>query len=241
LRSYPKNTMPTRPPKKFRVKKLPLSGSEPTCTRAPYSLRSTVPRNNCYAYAVQHLTKTGPSFKLQPGNLSGLQGTDFDLETCHPALKRVVRDLLVSKKGYKVDMDSPCKKGYGKIALLLSKNMDFHFLRQNKDVVYPMEPGDTLASVARKFRVPRSAVTRLSGTKVRVVGAGVWSHKRGTAFAPTLYDARGNLIFDPRRANFNYGSLNYTTVCSSFCVKQKPCSRSTQKQKSRATHKKINH
>ena len=209
------------------VKKLPLSGSEPTCTRAPYSLKSTVPRNNCYSYAVQHLSRTGTPKKLQPGNLSGLEGVNFNLQTCHPAFTRVMKDLVATKRGYMTAMETPCRTGFGKIALMLSRGNDFHFIRQNGDVVYPVEAGETLQSIARKFRVPRANVTPLGTTmkKVRVVGAGVWSHKRGTAYPPTLYDAKGQVIFDPRKANFDYGYLNYNRYCSSFCVKQKPCSR----------------
>lgn len=209
--------------------KLPLSGSEPTCTRAPFATRAAIPRNNCYAYAIQNLRTHGPAFKLQPGNISGLEGIDFNLNTCSPALKRVLTDLVQSKRGYQVDIETPCAKGYGKIALVLSKGNDFHFLRQNKDVIYPLENGDTLASVAKKFKVPLKNVVPLSKKRVRVINAGVFSHKRGIAYPPTLYDAKGNLIFDPRKANLNYGDLNYSRYCSSFCVKQKKCSQGGKK------------
>jgi len=167
-----------------------------------------------------------PYRKLQPGNLSGKEGIDFNLNTCHPAKKRVLEDLVATKRGYETSLDTPCAKGFAKIALLLSKNNDFHFLRQNGDIVYPVEPGETRASIARKFRVPLvNVVPMKTPKKVRVLRANVWSHKRGTAFPPTLYDAKGHVIFDPREANFNYGDLNYRTLCSAFCVKQKPCTR----------------
>jgi len=202
---------------------LPLSGSEPTCTKAPYALPSAVPRNNCYAYAVQHLARRGKPSKLQPGNLSGLQGTDFDLTTCHPSLRRVIRDLYATGTGYKESLDRPCRVGYGKIALLLSKGNDFHFLRQNKDVIYPVEPGETPSIIAKKFKVPVAQIVPISKKRVRVVDAGVWSHKRGTAYPPSLYDAKGKIIFDPRTADMNYGYLNYSRVCGAYCVKQKRC------------------
>lgn len=205
--------------------KLPLSGSEPTCTRAPFSLKTTVPRNNCYAYAVQHLSRSGVPYKLQPGNLSGKRGVNFDLDTCHPALKRVLGDLIATKRGYKVDIKTPCRPGFAKIALMLSRDTDYHFLRQNGDIIYPLEKGETLETVARKFKVPLANVKALPRRKVRVIRAGVWSHKRGTAYPPTLYDAKGEVIFDPRKADLNYGYLNYSKYCSSFCVKQKPCTR----------------
>lgn len=218
-------------PRAAQQRRLPLSGSEPVCTKAPYGLPKTIIRNNCFAYAVQHLAKSGTPYKLQPGNLSGLKGIDFNLTSCHPALKRTLQDLVRTGKGYQESMDKSCKEGYAKIALMLSKGNDFHFIRQNGSVVYPAEANETRKSIAAKFKVPISKVlvkkkTPLkAGDVVRIVDAGVWSHKRGTYYPPSLYDAKQKLIFDPRKANFDYGSLHYNKFCSSFCVKQKPCNR----------------
>lgn len=186
-----------------------------------------VPRNNCYAYAIQHLSKGGTPYKLQPGDLSGLKNTDFSLTTCHPAHARVLRDLVASKRGYQVHPDVPCTSGYGKIALMLSPSTDFHLLRLNKDVVYPLERGETARRVATRFRVPLKNVEPMARGRVRVKDAWVYSHKRGLAYPPTLYDAKGKLITDPRTADLNYGDLNYSRYCSSYCVKQKPCARAT--------------
>ena len=210
-------------------KKTPVSGSEPTCTKKPYGTKTGTISANCYQYAIQYATMK-PYHKLQPGNLSGNEGVDFNLNTCHPAKQRVIDDIVKKGNGCECSLDTPCKKGYGKIVLLLSKNNDFHFLRQNGDVMYIVEPNETRESIAKKFRVPvKSVLGRAKilkpGQKVRVVGANVYSHKRGTAFPPSLYDAAGKVIFDPRKANFNYGSLNYSKICSAFCVKQKPCRR----------------
>ncbi len=47
---------------------------------------------------------------------------------------------------------------------------------------------------------------------------GTWSHKQGWGYAPTKLDANGKVILDPRTANRNYGSLNYSVVCSSMCI-----------------------
>ena len=203
------------------------SGSGPTCTKAPFGVPSTITRNNCYAYAIQHLSKSGPPSKLQPGDLSGQKNSDFSLATCHPAHVRILNDLVAQKRGYQVHPNVPCKTGYGKIALMLAKSTDFHLLRLNKDVVFPLEPGDTPKSVAAKFRVPLKNIVAMTKGRVRVIDAWVYSHKRGLAYPPTLYDAKGKLIFDPRTANLNYGDLNYSKYCSSYCVKQKPCARKT--------------
>lgn len=50
--------------------------------------------------------------------------------------------------------------------------------------------------------------------------SGVWSHKRGWSTPPLLRDAKGKVVWDPVRANRNYGDLNYKRYCSSFCVKK---------------------
>lgn len=108
--------------------------------------------------------------------------------------------------------------------VFLDPDNDYHFIRQNGDVVYSIKPGDTQASIARKFRVPLARVKIGRGNATaRIVGANVWSHKRGTAFGPDLTNARGNLIFNPLQASFDYGSYNYKKHCGTFCVRQKPC------------------
>lgn len=212
--------------------KLPASGSEPTCTKAPFGTTRGTISANCYQYAIQHMAME-KYHKLQPGNLSGHAGIDFPLTTCHPAKQRVIEDIVARKLGYEAKLDAPCVKGYAKIVLQLAKNNDFHFLRQNGDVLYPVESSETRETIAKKFRVPIEQVvlktgsipktTFKNGQVIRIIGANVWSGKRGTAFPPSLYDARGKIIFDPRTANFNYGDLNYNKICSAFCIKQKPC------------------
>lgn len=209
------------------VKKLPLSGSEPTFTLAPFGTSKGIANNNCYAYALQRLRLSGNN-KLQPGNLSGKKGINFSLETCHPAKQRALDDLVATGRGYESSPCARCADGYAKIVLLLSKNNDYHWLRENGDVIYAVEPGETLKSIAKKFRVPLSRVISRTaapqpGASVRVLSTGAFSHKRGTAFGPSLYDAKGKVIFDPRKSNFDYGSLNYNKYCSSFCVAQKKC------------------
>jgi hypothetical protein len=44
-----------------------------------------------------------------------------------------------------------------------------------------------------------------------------WSHKPGPSNATAL-DASGNSIIDPRKADRNYGSINYSETCGCFCV-----------------------
>ena len=47
---------------------------------------------------------------------------------------------------------------------------------------------------------------------------GTWSHKQGWGYGPTKLDASGKIIIDPRKANRNYGRLNYSKVCSTMCI-----------------------
>ena len=47
---------------------------------------------------------------------------------------------------------------------------------------------------------------------------GTWSHKQGWGYGPTKLDASGKVIVDPRKANRNYGRLNYSKVCSTMCI-----------------------
>ena len=66
----------------------------------------------------------------------------------------------------------------------------------------------------------------------RLNDEGYWTHKAG--YKPSsAYDASGKLIFNPEKANRNYGRLNYSDFCGYFCVPRK----STKK---RMYHKPLN-
>jgi hypothetical protein len=47
----------------------------------------------------------------------------------------------------------------------------------------------------------------------------LWAHKQGWGTRPLMVDASGKTIADPRKANRNYGSLNYSNLCGVFCVR----------------------
>jgi hypothetical protein len=210
------------------MKTLPTSGSEPTFTVSPFGSKNIVHHANCYSYALGRLKRPGESNKLQPGNLSGNIGTDFSLSSCHPAATRALKDLRASNMGCEIKIGATCPPGYSKVVLMLDKNSDFHWYRQNGDVVYSVKDNETKTSIAKMFKVPCSSVVTACakgqrvqvGDCVRVLKTGVWSHKRGTAYGPSLYDASNKLIFDPRTSDNNYNGLNYDVYCSSFCVKR---------------------
>jgi len=210
-------TKKTKPFPKF-------SGSERVCRRNVFSVPKGISRNNCYAYAIHAARWKGPSYKLQPGDLS-MPDVPGYLD-CDTLVERTRQDLKVIG-GHLTPYDSRCKRGYYKIALILAPSRDYHFLVHHKDVVFRVTcDNETRASIAKKFKVAVSCVEKLAsyakGTSVYVKHADCWSHKRGTAFPVSLMDAKGKIIKDPRKANFDYGWLNYHVYCATFCVKKRP-------------------
>lgn len=200
------------------------SGAEPVCKHNVFSSENGIPRNNCYAYALQIGSRKGPyNYKLQPGDLSTKKY--FTLASCNDVRDRVLDDLKVIG-GYRVrSLDEPCTKNHYLIALILSKERDYHFLLFHKDIRYIAEEGESRRSIASKFKVPLGNVQHKAsykaGTVVTIKDARVFSHKRGTAYPPTLLDSKGKIIKDPRKSTFNYGYLNYNTFCTFFCVKRR--------------------
>jgi hypothetical protein len=135
---------------------------------------------------------------------------------------------------------NPCKPGFFKIQSFVGapeRNSgddygDFHFYRQNKDVEYVSEPGDTPASIASFFGIPVSQVLHAagrfagsesvqlpSGSKLLLKDANIWSHKAGWATGALLKDSCGKAIHDPRKACRKH-AVDYTKYCGSFCVRK---------------------
>ena len=208
--------------------KIVATNASPVCKRNVFSRPAGVPRSNCYAYALQLGRSDGPFYKLQPGDLSTRKS--FNLSTCTGVRAGTLEDLTFVG-GYEEKMNTVCKEGYYKIALILSPEMDYHYLLLHKDIVYVAEKGDTRASIAKKFGVPVTKVENktsyAAGTSVYIKNANVWSHKRGAAYPPTLVDSENKIIKDPRKSTFDYGVLNYDTFCTTFCVRKRvddePC------------------
>ncbi len=195
-----------------------LSGAELACEKFP---ESDLFKANCYAFAINHVCKN--EGKLQPGQLSGKYNAGQNtLKNCQSVKKRLECDLELL--GYKKLSRGSCKcpPGHYKICLILSPGDDYHFLRQSGDVYYAAERDETKQTIARKFKVDESCVTRCKkrGENVYLVKhSGVWAHKRGYSRV-TLCDASGNLIFDPAKANFDYGLICYNKLCQFYCVKK---------------------
>ena len=201
-----------------------FSGSERVCRKNVFSDKQGVIRNNCYAWSIGAASANGPSYKLQPGDLSTRK--PFRLSKCGDVIERTKEDLGVIG-GYVSPFQSVCKKNHYKIALILAPGMDYHFLVHHKDVVFKITcSGETRTSIAKKFNVPVKCVEKAAsykrGDSVYIKNADCWSHKRGTAYPVSLMDSNGKIIKDPRKATFDYGMLNYTIFCATFCVKRRP-------------------
>ena len=211
--------------RKKKSKKLPLTGNEPVFTKQPWEKHYG--SNNCYAYAMGDFRK----FRMEksvPGVAGGMGYPKGDFTTCSDLPKRVIKDNPGKVK--KIAANKSCPPGYYKIMMFISSptkktHGDFHFYKQHSVIRYVVKNGDTIASVARFFDVPRSRIEKVLKSKKMTPGtplifkANVWSHKRGWGTGALLKDSLGKSIKDPRKSCKNYGSLNYKKLCSAFCVK----------------------
>ena len=212
-------------PSTKKVKRLPVTGNEHVFTKEPW--KTHYGSNNCYAYAMGDFRK----FRFEksiPGVAAGLGYPKGDFKTCGDLAARVIKDNKGKVK--KIKANRKCPPGYYKIMMFISsptkKTMgDFHFYKQHSVIRYVVKNGDTIASVAKFFDVPRSRIRsalkkkKMSPNTPLLFKANVWSHKRGWGTGALLKDNCNKTIKDPRKACKNYGSLNYTKLCSAFCVK----------------------
>ncbi len=207
---------------------LPLSGSERKFVMGKWATPKGIQNNNCYAYAFGDYVAYRWQ-KSTPGNRSGRSNNGHTYTHCTELPNRVVSDNPT--KVYKAKADETCKKGYYKVMMFVSpgrsnnyiRQGDFHFYKQHGVVEYKIKKGDTVASIAKFFKVPESRIRKAGPFKVGkliVFKANVFSHKRGWATGPLLDDAKGNIIIDPRKSSRAYPGINYEKYCSSFCVKE---------------------
>jgi hypothetical protein len=96
-----------------------------------------------------------------------------------------------------------------------SDRTDFHFTRRvSLDVV-------ANAWVHFKKKTPKETHLEL----VTKLPKYVHIHQRGwSSGGPLLYDASNRLIIDPKKVDFNYGSVNYSLFCGLFIVKTRATS-----------------
>jgi hypothetical protein len=211
--------------------KLPTSGSEVVFSDNVYGSPHAIGDNNCWAYAIDHLRNSSrppTGRKLQPGELSIRGNSDVNLSSCKDIRNKVARDL--GDDAYEEAPERPCRKGYYKIFSVVSPNQDFHFYKHHRHILYRVKRERSLEDLAKEFDVDLSNIVAPNGPKkgvkegdvVMIKNANVFSHKQGfSRDGPILRDSCGKIIKDPRKACRTYGSLDYSQVCGSHCVRNK--------------------
>ena len=208
-------------------------------------------RDNCYDYAFNDDERH--SQKSVPGDRSRNRFANSNFTNCKGFAKKVLADN--PGKVYRCkDPNKVCRRGYYKVMSFVAPTNiygnstgDFHWYRQNKAVRYRIKTGDTVAGLARFFKVTPYVIRKSLGNQIQSKNAldgkiannsprfpqkgpllvpgriimfpiNLWSHKQGWATGPQLIDASGKTISDPRKADRKYG-YNYSKFCSAYCVK----------------------
>lgn len=196
------------------LRKMKTSGSEEVYSTFFYSTRPGIDSNNCYGYATGFYGED-EGHKLQPGELSH-DLDDVDLSDCKQLRQRILKDIPDMRPAHP---DAACPRGTYKLWMFLDPGNDYHFFKQNSDVLIRLRKGDTPASLAARFGVPsKNVIMPRKGEIALVKDARTWSHKRGLATGAILEDACNRIITDPRKACRDYGDLNYSVDCGAFCA-----------------------
>jgi len=201
-----------------------LSGSEEPFTNFVYgSDKWGKKNNNCYAFAIDYF-RPNMNKKLQPGELSKTLKKDDDLTDPKTLKERTLSDLATKKNGgYSASPCEKCKKGFYKVMTFVDKGSDYHWLRQMSDMMIMSDGKKTVANIAKEIGVDKNQIDSPSSNKPRkgepilIKNAGLFAHKRGLSEL-TVLDASGKFIKDPRKADLNYGDINYSTFAGAFCV-----------------------
>jgi hypothetical protein len=216
-------------PRPKPAKGLPLSGYEPLFNPTIWDTPEGIAHSNCYSYGLNDYSSTRVE-KAMPG-ARARRTSSMDVTKCGELRRRLLADN--PKSVYAVKPMTKCQKEYFKMMMFVDstggsdKMGDFHFYKQHRDVMYKVLPGDTVAKIARFFKVPAATLQNMTSESLRVKAgdllmvpnANVWSHKLGHATGALLKDSCGRVIKDPRKACRKY-SYNYDTLCGAYCVKK---------------------
>ena len=211
---------------------LPLSGYEPTYFEGAWATNAGVKSNNCYDYSIGDYSNKRTT-KSVTGDRARAQGNK-DLKNRYnqnyACCKDVLPGLLKDNPGkiYRESAEVACKPGYYKIMMFTGSSKDasdFHFYRQNGDIIYAIRPGDTIYTLAAFFSMRPRDIIRANNMNPQLVPGmmlylpvrGLWSHKLGWATGPLLKDSCGKPICDPRKACRKH-AVDYANYCGSFCV-----------------------
>lgn len=192
-----------------------------------------VMKANCYVFALAprfiiggyHQNRT---YKARPGDkCKKWRNAPFDFNDCKKFIQRILCDNIqhvrkIPSKNYKRVYNSHVKRGHHLMAAVLSPGIDtdFHFLRRVP-----------VASIIDKWpyfkrQMKRNGKHHVIHKFVNMVNKTntpyLWIHQRGwSRGGPIIYDAKDNLIFDPKKGNYDYGGLNYKTFCGIFEVESR--------------------
>lgn len=180
-----------------------------------------VRRGNCYASSFLNCSGE-EGYKKQPGDVSGKTPlTDIGPKSCSALVSRVLNDN--PHTAYLADPAEPCQAGHYKV-MMFAGNGDYHFWRQARNVRTRIKTKESVKQLAKRFGVhvsqiqaPRDPVD--VGDVVKVLNANLFVHKPGHT-AQRLDDSCGRLIKDPRTACRQSGDINYSNLCSTFCVRR---------------------
>ena len=188
-----------------------------------YPIAWSIPQRakaNCYVFGLGPAIGPGGytntrKFKARPGDrCSKYKDAPFDFNNCEDIVKRVLCDnpKYVTKLPPNTNVNYDCGTSYHLMAAVLSPgfNSDFHFLRR--------VPTKYILKEWSRFEkyTPEAAKMQLLSTNPPPY---VWAHQRGwSSGGPLIHDARGNLITDPSKADYDYGDLNYSIYCGMFKV-----------------------
>ena len=206
---------------------LKIGGIAPEAMFIPNGVKA-----NCYLFALapkigkggyaNRMNKSRPGDKCPHNKLRSMSFTN-----CQDINSRVTCDNKTTVKkissNFKHVKTEKIKDKFGNhlmIAVLSpgynGTSQDFHFLRRIN--VYDVHP-----------RIMKNIVMNSpSKTKNQLYnfmkngGKNVWFHQRGWSDGgPLMYDAKNNLITNPKKSNFNYGRLNYSKTCGLFNVRSR--------------------
>jgi hypothetical protein len=123
---------------------------------APYGTNG-VWHDNCYDYAFD-LNNPRSVNRNGPGNMAGNKAIGLTFRNCHGIAKRVLEDYR--GLAYRLKRSTTkCRPGYYKVMNFVAPGYgDFHWYRETRLVKYRTRPGDTVASLAKFFRVTQAVI-----------------------------------------------------------------------------------
>ena len=136
----------------------------PKYTWAPWGTKGVV-HDNCYDYAFGSFSSKRNA-KSVPGDRSGNRANGLTFTTCDGIAKRVLEDNPGNVYKMKSGSEKP-KSGFYKVMCFVAPSNDFgnstgdfHWYKEISGIRYKIRPGDTIAALAKFFKVTRATITR---------------------------------------------------------------------------------